>query len=165
MIKPSAPGSVRTNAIRAALFVSSGHVGAYTSLDLDADEYPHISYHDTTSGDLKYARWDGSQWRIETVDREGRTGSHTSLKLDKNGRPHISYYDGRLRYARYDGSQWHAETVDGSGDVGKYSSLEIDEEGQVHISYYDSTNGDLKYAIGTAGREVLTYLACILNGR
>ena len=78
-------------------------VGNYCSLALDNDNKPHISYYDYTNGDLKYTRWDGSTWQIETVDSTGDVGSYTSLALDKDNNPHISYYDspnGYLKYAR-----------------------------------------------------------------
>ena len=43
--------------------------------------------------DLKYARWTGSAWEIQTVDSQGDWGEHSSLALDADGRPHISYHD------------------------------------------------------------------------
>ncbi|HEC80650.1 MAG TPA: T9SS type A sorting domain-containing protein [Firmicutes bacterium] len=131
---------------------SSGYnVGEWTSIALDSNDYPHISYYDWAKKDLKYARWTGSDWSIEKVDSEGYVGLYTSIALDSNEYPHISYYDGTngdLKYARWTGSDWDIETVDSSGRVGWYTSIALDRNGYPHISY-DYLTGydyDLKYA-------------------
>jgi len=110
--------------------VFSGH----TSLALDEDEYPHISYIDKTNQDLKYAFQDASGWHIQTVDSEGWVGCDTSLALDEAGYPHISYCGHALKYAYQDASGWHIETVDSAVNVVK-PSLALDEDGYPHISY------------------------------
>ncbi|MCD4732615.1 hypothetical protein K8R78_00070, partial [bacterium] len=124
-------------------------VGFYTSMALDSSDYPHISYYAKLDVyDLKYARWDGSAWQIETVDSEGDVGKHSSLVLDSSGNPHISYRDNindDLKYAHWNGSAWQIETVDSVGNVGTYTSLELDSSGYPHISYCDPDNHDLKY--------------------
>ncbi len=113
--------------------------GENPSLALDSSDNPHISY---TSGSdsLKYARWDGSAWQIETVD----TGvSYSELELDSADMPRIAYLlsDHSLKYARWDGSAWQIETVDsGATSV----SFELDSTDKPSIAYCNS--GTVKYA-------------------
>ena len=71
----------------------SVYVATYTSLELDEDARPHISYCDPVNGVLKYAHNDGSGWDYETVDASAYLGTYTSLALDESGFPHISYAD------------------------------------------------------------------------
>jgi hypothetical protein len=75
-----------------------------TSIALDSDGYPHISYpsFDTAAFDslpLKCAKWTGSEWVIDTVDI-GRVDGYTSLVIDDDDAIHISYHGkGGLKYA------------------------------------------------------------------
>lgn len=90
-----------------------GNVGQHSSLALDEAGHPHISYYDggyvnppvvEFRLDLKYARWDGAAWHIETVDSDGDVGYYSSLALDSAGYPHIGYHDTShrdLKYASY----------------------------------------------------------------
>jgi hypothetical protein len=71
--------------------VVSGYVPKGTSLVLDTQDHPHLSYHTQTA--LRYAAWDGAFWQIETIDAVD-TGVYeygTSLALDAYGHPHIAH--------------------------------------------------------------------------
>jgi hypothetical protein len=80
----------------------TGNVGYYTSIALDGDGYPHISYHDMVFNDLMYAYKDAGGWHTVTVD-DSSAGEHTSITLDGDGNPHIGYKDDNnwLKYAYY----------------------------------------------------------------
>ena len=143
---------------------TSGDVGTYTSLALDNNDYPHVSYYDAADGDLKYVRWNGSAWTgqmnmagpdiVDTVG-DGDAWVGDSLQLDNNGYPHISYYDainGDLKYVRWNGSAWVGcvnttgpDVLDTIGDVGAYTSLELDNHDYPHVSYRDYNIAALKY--------------------
>ena len=134
---------------------STGHTGYYTSLALDKLGHPHIAYADNYSdpgyqNKLKYARWNGQGWIIQTLDTATDEAFHNcSLVLDSSGNPHIAYesdYDSCLKYARWDGSAWKIMVVDNTGSVGRGASLTLDTLGFPHISYFDGTSNKVKYA-------------------
>ncbi len=123
-----------------------GWTGRCTSLAIDANGYPHISYYDYTTDALKYAYRDATgQWHTETVDSGDNVQGHISIALDANGYPHISYQDINLalKYAYQDAVGWHTTTIDIAASD---NSIALDANGYPHISYHDNTNGDLKYA-------------------
>ncbi len=118
--------------------------GANTSIAIDSQDHPNISY-----PGIRFAKWTGTEWDIQIVDPEG--GTDTSIALDSQDYPHISYhfshdYSYDLRYARWTGSEWLIQTVDSEGYVGSSTSIALDDQGHPHISYRDYGNGYLKYA-------------------
>ena len=134
---------------------SVGNVGSRTSIAIDSNDALHISYHDITNGDLKYATDQSGSWANTTVDSVGTVGQYTSIAIDSNDVVHISYYDATNKDLKYatnmqssivSGVGGVIKFVDRDAEVGRYSSIAVDSSGDVHISYYGATNGDLKYA-------------------
>ncbi len=123
-------------------------MGAWAAIDLDGEDYPHISYYNYDTGDLKYAHWDGSTWISETVDYEG--GWHSYIAVDSQSRPHIAYRDAQgfsgtaLKYAHWDGSAWQIDTIEDlvSTISSLNTTLALDNDDRPHISYSVSSSGD-----------------------
>jgi hypothetical protein len=130
---------------------STGNVGQYASLALDAHDNPSIAYYDDTNHYLKFARWDGTSWKKVVVDDESGVGRYASLALDAQANPRIAYHaaffaNEDLKFASWDGTSWKKETVDTEGKVGRGPSLALDAHGNPRIAYRDNTNGALKFA-------------------
>jgi len=130
--------------------VLSGFAPIGTSLVLDGQDHPHISYHTQTA--LRYAAWDGVSWQIETIDAVD-TGSYeygTSLALDAYGHPHIAHVsaDGdSLLYSLDDGSGWTTEVACAiPSESGGDPSLVLDGTGRPRIAFHQGWYVGLGYA-------------------
>lgn len=135
--------------------ITATGVGQFTSIALDGNGDPGISYYDIAGGNLKYAFRKNGVWTIQLVDRgESQNydvGTYTSLAFNTLNRPGISYADesnDHLKYAYFNGSNWVSRTVDDDAGVGAFSSLIFDVSNQPHISYYDGAAHDLRHAWG-----------------
>jgi len=127
------------------------NVGEGNSIALDPSGNPGIAYLDITANTVKYASWDGSKWKVDTVDHlAGRALlQNVSLKVDSQNRAHIAYYDGGtgvLKYATQTGTGWLLDVADREGNVGMSPSLCLDEHDKPYIAYYDVTRHALKFA-------------------
>ncbi len=137
-----------------------------TSLGLDALGRVHVSYWETTSPRLQYARREASgEWTTGTaLAADATMSTSTSLALDGAGNVHVSYYDHdgdagrRLRHARRNATgTWTHTTVDAFDSWEESivfwphaprSSIVVDASGATHIAYS---------APDTTSRTVLRY--------
>jgi len=124
--------------------------GYYVSMALDPQGQPAVAYFDGNAGDLKFARYDGISWNVQTLDSRNSVGLYPSLTFDRNGLAVISYYrktSGDLKYAREqtDGT-FRTGSVDTRGDVGRSTAISVDSVGRLGIAYEDTTHGFVKFA-------------------
>lgn len=128
--------------------------GKYSSIALDNQDYPHISYvyHDDDVNDfLKYAYRDLSGWHTENVILS-IDPAQTSLGLDALGQPHISfkgtYY---LGYVTKGPAGWREYLLANNllnpylGETGEGNSLKLNHNDMPVISYQDEW--DLRVAL------------------
>ena len=95
--------------------VDSGETSTgYTSIAVESNGTPNISYIDRANERYKYATWDGAQWvtRLISTSRGpfANAGKWSSIAVDSAGIPHVSFHvaDVAYKYAYWDaaGSTW-----------------------------------------------------------
>jgi len=123
----------------------SANVGRSSTIAIDENDLPHISYLDAANSDVKYAHWNGSDWKKETVSTSPVGGGFfNSLALDSDNLPHICYSTDSIKYAKWDGDDWNIETIEPRTSLGY--SLALDSDDFAHISYCDYHSEELIYA-------------------
>ena len=124
-------------------------LGSSTSLAVDADNDPWISFHNERTGALQVARRQNGRWSIETVDDETPAGVASSLAIDDAGRAQIAYIGGAAGHVRHAVRQstghWTLDTVDGTGRF-VHTSLAIATSGVAHISYAEASGREIRHA-------------------
>lgn len=138
----------------------NGNVGSFSTIRLDSNGYPVITYYDTTNTAVKLVHCNdvhcsGANESIVTLvnteDDRVRQGSK-SLQLDGNGYPMVVFYDatnGDLEFVHCndvncDGIGETFSTIDASGTVGDFASFILDSSGYPMIAYHDTSNFKLK---------------------
>lgn len=124
--------------------INANTLGLYSTLVLDANGYPVISYYDSENlmvvhcGDV----FCQSNNAINIVDSNGNTGLPSALALDRDGRAVISYLDAgnfalKLAYCgdANCASNTVIQTIDNSSLVGLSTALALDSAGNPVISY------------------------------
>lgn len=141
--------SCRVGAISAALAPDGFPAVAYFIKECAE----HRSYTKDDGFGLRYAKFNGVDWDIETVDEATKVGDYVKLAFNQQGSPAIAYYETRsfaqgrtadlfnLKMATFVPQEglWFKERVAESGDVGKYNSLWFDENGKANIVTYSNS--------------------------
>jgi len=122
--------------------------GVFTSLVIDVNGNPHISYLDfTTAGNykLRHAYINKGAWNTESVDSGVGIGYDTSIARNSDStQMTISYYDaknGKLKYATGNSGNWSTHLFDDGFNVGNYTSVDYDTNNRQGISFYSQDNG------------------------
>jgi len=132
-----------------------GQTGKWNSLVVDSEGNPHVAYDSFLKYELKYASYNGKEWKTSIVDSPdidpsgGYRGMGNSLVLDREGKARISYNSvDSLKYAWQGDSSWKIETVDhvtlNGGWAGYRTRQALDSQGYPHIAYQDASS--LKHA-------------------
>ena len=135
-----------------------------TSIALDPNGVPCISFVDKDTSSLYFARKDGSDWDVEFVDQDGIiVWEFTSLGFASDGTPFIAYMDGdvkpgTVKVAKKDSDTgWTVSEVDNEAGDWEYCqfenvSLVVDKKNYVHVFYngsndFDEIDADIKHAV------------------
>lgn len=131
-------------------------MGAGTSLELDNEGNPHISYHLVLEKGLKYAYKTDAGWNINNIDPDSFVYWSTSISLDQDSNPHIAYFDVGtnseewfLKYAYLKKDVWIIEIIDPEMKSFWYDwgvSIDASNEDIIHIGYYKWSERDMNYA-------------------
>lgn len=129
-----------------------GETAGGSSLAIDSNGYPHISYYGGSSQarELHVSHWNGSTWIDEVIDENigflVTSGFYqTALAIDRSGHYHIAYAgDNRLRYAHNINGDWQIYESEVFLLNEAHLDLAIDTFNNPHISFSGSLR--LKYA-------------------
>jgi len=157
--------------IKETIPLDSDVVGFYTSIALDQNDHPGISFYEyrgPIGSDfvlrLRAVIWNGKYWEVRTVDGSTGSGKINSIAVDSQGRFLLGYANvngmtAGARFAIWDGSVWKAEVIDDMASnqghtVGYDLAMALDKKGNPHLSYWDANVPLVKYATLANGHWV-----------
>lgn len=128
--------------------------GTNSSLVLDSNDFPHISYdvnyygsyHENNGSQLKYAWWGEQGWKNEIIDNNINGGS--SIAISSQDNPYIVYNKKlELKIAWKNQNNWQYETIDNIGtNIWNIASIKIDKNDIPHVCYFNFKNNELRHA-------------------
>jgi hypothetical protein len=137
-------------------------INYYTSIVLDANDYPSISFYEEAGageawGRLRVVVWNGTFWDLKTIDPTHGSGKFNSMVMNSQGRPEIAignveYLNLSLRYARWNGEAWNVEVLEHSVSSKWSVAMVLDKSDTPHIVYTDVGAHLIKYVARRAGK-------------
>lgn len=134
--------------------------GSFSSLIIDSNGNPHISYTVSDFSAIKYAKKIEGNWAIETVDT-GWFRLPVPLALDSENNLHISYVTQEtslyvVKYAKKTGDTWNIETVGEPVDAMRPGlSIALDSDNMPHIAFGDADPDSAWYATKVGNEWVI----------
>lgn len=135
---------------------SSVTVEGRTSIVVNRDGLPVVSYYDATNRNLKVASCTSPTCtgpiELRTLDATGDVGAEPAIAIGANGNPVISYRDitnADVKVAACTDptcASATVTTVDSAGNVGQDTSIALGSNGNPLIAYSDVTNNRVKVA-------------------
>jgi len=152
-----------------AIPLNSDVIGYYTSLVLDTQDQPRISFYEYRGPvgtevkiRMREVLWNGKFWQVRTVDEQEGSGKFNAMAIDMHGHIHLAYANvsamaAGMRYAFWDGAAWKAEVIDGqeqnNGEsVGYSANIAVDNNGDPHVTYMNESKPMVKYAVRKEGK-------------
>ena len=145
--------------------VPSRRIEFYTSIALDANDNPSVSYYETAPPSdpivfrLRVVSWNGEAWLLRVADPAHGSGKFNSMASDSAGKPQIAYANviyenSSLRYARWNGQSWDVEILEGKDNPVPMHSVALftDKNDVPHIAYTDASKNLIKYATRRDGK-------------
>ena len=130
-------------------------VGQYSHIGIDSVNGIHISYHDLSNANLKYAHLVGtgsnnqnpntelSNWTVSPSTGPSEGG--TELTISGNGFSSLLVDEEISELPEIINRTWTNSTMDDLG--GSFSSTDVDLHGNLHIAYYNESSGDIRYVL------------------
>jgi len=111
-------------------------IGDVGNMVLDSKGFPRFIYLVYSVSEIKYASWNGFNWKTETAVSGFPMENVGFLALDSLDYPHISFVSGqKLMYAGWTGAEWSIQTVYADLPVQGPAYMAVDSNRVPHMSF------------------------------